>query len=185
MKYSKKEIIDISKAWAAISLAFAILLRGSTGSFLTSLILSALTVGVGFLLHELGHKYLAQKYGCFAEFKSFDQMLVLAVALSFFGFIFAAPGAVFISGYVNRERNGKISAIGPAINIVLAVLFILLTSFSTGFLSLIGTYGSSINAWLALFNMIPVWNFDGRKVWMWSKPVWFVIAIVAFVILFF
>ena len=184
MKYSRKEIIDITKAWGAISIAFAILLRDVTGSFFTSLILSAVTVGVGFLLHELGHKYVAQKYGCFAEFRSFDNMLILAIALSFFGFIFAAPGAVFIKGYVNVERNGKISAIGPIINIVLAVLFLGVSASFTGFLGLIGTFGSSINAWLALFNMIPVWNFDGKKVWKWNRGIWILIVMVAFGILF-
>lgn len=184
MRYSRKEIFDIVKAWGAISIAFAILLRGITGSFFTSLILSVVTVGVGFLFHELGHKYVAQKYGCFAEFRSFDNMLILAIALSFFGFIFAAPGAVFISGYVNVERNGKISAIGPVINIVLASLFLFLGIYTTGFLALIASFGVLINAWLALFNMIPIWNFDGKKVWRWDKGVWSIIVIVAIVFLF-
>src|SRR3989344_3439619 len=105
---SKREILDISKAWIAITIAFAIVLKGGS-SFMEAVSIAAIAVGLGFLLHELGHKLVAQYYRCFAEFRSFDQMLILAVLMSFFGFVFAAPGAVMISGYVNKERNGKIS----------------------------------------------------------------------------
>jgi len=44
---------------------------------------------------------------------------------SLFGFIIAAPGAVFIRGMITRERNGKISLAGPMTNIVLAILFLI------------------------------------------------------------
>ena len=126
---SSKEIIDITKAWLAITVAFAIVLRSGIG-ILESLLVSAIAVGLGFLLHELGHKIVAQYYRCFAEFRSFDSMLLLAIAMSFFGFVFAAPGAVMIHGYVNRERNGKISIAGPSINIALALIFLFSAAIS-------------------------------------------------------
>ena len=66
---SRKEIIDITKAWLAITVAFAIVLRSGIG-ILESLLVSAIAVGLGFLLHELGHKIVAQYYRCFAEFSS-------------------------------------------------------------------------------------------------------------------
>ena len=166
---SKKEIIDITKAWLAITIAFAIVLRSGIG-FIESLLVSAIAVGLGFLLHELGHKVVAQYYRCFAEFRSFDSMLLLAIAMSFFGFVFAAPGAVMIHGYVNKERNGKISIAGPAINIALALIFLIL-----GFIfgnNIVLSYGFRINVWLALFNMIPFWNFDGAKIFKWDKKIY-------------
>ena len=172
---------DILKAWFAISLAFAILLRNEL-PFVYSLLIAALTVGVGFLLHELAHKLTAQHYGCYAEFRSFDTMLFLAVIMSFFGFIFAAPGAVFISGPVGRTRNGKISAAGPATNLALAMLFLILSLLTTNkILLLMFGYGFMINTWLALFNMLPFGNFDGVKILRWSKPVYFSMAAVAVV----
>ena len=184
---SETEIRDLIKAWIAISIAFAMVMRGFTGlSFYQAFIVAAITVGTGFLLHELGHKIVAQRYGCFAEFRSFDQMLILAVIMAYFaGIVFAAPGAVMISGPVGARRNGKISAAGPIINLILAFLFLsLLLVFPIGFLSIIAFYGFFINSWLALFNMIPLWNFDGKKVLRWNRKVYGIIVAIALGLMF-
>ena len=182
---SETEIKDLIKAWAAISIAFAIIMRGLAGLDLYQVfIVATVTVGTGFLLHELGHKLVAQKYGCFAEFRSFDQMLLLAVLMSFFGFVFAAPGAVMIRGPVGKRRNGIISAAGPIVNIVLALLFLLLLFVSYGFISIIAFYGFYINSWLALFNMIPIWNLDGAKVLKWDKKAYGIIVAIALLLMF-
>jgi len=179
---SKKELNDMLKAWIAISAAFAIAITGSFNSpgFYLKFISAAFTVGLGFLLHEIGHKIMAQKYGCFAEFRSFDNMLVLALLMSFFGFIFAAPGAVMIAGKVTRRKNGMISAAGPAVNLVLSLIFLgIFFMPAPDFVKLGAYYGFIVNAWLALFNMIPFWLFDGRKIWEWSRPVYFSITAIA------
>ena len=181
---SEKEIIDISKAWIAISIAFAILLSGSIFSkgFYVMFIVSSITVGIGFLFHELGHKIVAQRFGCFAEFRSFDNMLLLAIVMSFFGFLFAAPGAVMISGNVDIKKNGIISAAGPIVNIVLALIFLILGII--GLAPTISNYGFIINSWLALFNMIPMWNFDGKKILKWNKIVYSIIIGLAIIFVF-
>ena len=184
MKFSKKEIIDLGKAWFAIAIAFTIVLKSSYEySFFLLFLLSAFTVGLGFLFHELAHKYIAQRYGCFAEFKAFNLMLVLAIALSLFGFIFAAPGAVFISGHVNKKKNGKIAAAGPLTNIILALLFFFLAFISAGFLENVGKFGFKINTWLALFNMIPFGPFDGAKIWRWHK-IYYLLMVVLLAVFF-
>ena len=185
MRFSNREIKDLLKAWVAISLAFTIVNVGlSFGvDFLIGFLISGLTVGVGFLVHEVSHKFLAQRYGCFAEFRSFDQMLVLAVLASFLGFVFAAPGAVFISGYVSKDKSGKISSAGIFSNIVLAMLFLLLMFVGNPLLTTIGVYGVTINSWLALFNLIPFGNFDGIKVFNWNKFVYVGMLLAAGVLL--
>ena len=177
MKFNRREIKDLVIAWLIISLAFAILfieIKNLFSSlFLISLIISAFTVGIGFLLHEIMHKYFAQKYGLRAEFHAFYKMLFLALLFSFFGFIIVAPGAVFISGRINKEKNGKISLAGPLTNIVLASLFFIVLLFlPVGIFRMIAYYGLSINSLLALFNLIPVMPFDGKKILNWNKSVY-------------
>ncbi|MBT3984818.1 peptidase M50 [archaeon] len=188
IKFSKIELRDLAKAWLIISIAFAIVLSGGVlGTFfIANVILSAVTVGVGFLLHEMGHKIVAQRYGCFAEFRADNFMLLVAVLTSFLGVVFAAPGAVMIAGHVGKERNGKISLAGPATNLVLAILFIgLAFIFTEGFMARIISFGVLVNVWLGLFNLIPVWLLDGKKILKWNKLVYFItlgIGIFLFVI---
>ncbi len=183
MKFSQSEVKDLAFAGFMLSLAFAVLMSGGlqiitnfNSNILLIFIIAFFTAGAGFLLHELMHKYTAQKYGLRAEFEAFYPMLWLALAFSFFGFIFAAPGAVFIYGFMNREKNGKVSLAGPATNITLAVIFlILLLSFVNAglFLAVLFKYGLYINSLLAAFNMIPVIPFDGAKILAWSKTAYF------------
>jgi Zn-dependent protease len=186
--FSEREIKDLIKAWLAISFVFANLMIGFSLSlnFYYAIIFSSLTVGVAFLGHELSHRTVARHYGCFAEFRSFDSMLVLAIAMSFFGFVFIAPGAVMISGPIGRRRNGKISMAGPLANLVLAGIFLSIQLVS-GFSFSYGTYKNlpfTINSWLALFNLIPIWNFDGKKILAWNKYVYGSMAAVALAFMF-
>ena len=186
ISFSEIEIKDLIKAWLAISFAFAnILTEGFSGIFV-AFIISSLTVGVGFIFHEMGHKILAQKYGAWAEFRAWNQMLIMAIIFSFFGFVFAAPGAVMISGRtIGKSRNGKISAAGPIMNFIIAVLFLpLLIYFPEGLLNTIGSYGFMINTWLGLFNLIPFGMFDGKKILEWNKAVYGILVFVAFVLMY-
>ncbi len=36
-----------------------------------------------------------------------------------------------------------------------------------------------INAWLALFNLIPFMGFDGHKIFEWNKPTYFILLGIA------
>jgi Zn-dependent protease len=188
MKFSQKEIKDLWAAGLIISLAFAILLSGGYRSILspnttliTTFIIAFFTAGIGFLLHELMHKFVAQKYHLWAEFKAFYNMLWLALLFSLFGFILAAPGAVLIRGQITREKNGKISLAGPMTNIVLAIIFLipLLLLNTEGLLNYFLNIGLTINSLLAAFNMIPVMPFDGAKIKDWDKSVYTITTITA------
>ncbi|MBW2983899.1 hypothetical protein KY361_02190 [Candidatus Woesearchaeota archaeon] len=183
---SDTELRDISKAWFVISLAFGIVLtRRSPLPIGYGFILAALTVGVGFVFHEMVHKLVAQRFGCFAEFRAFNHMLVLALLMSLFGFIFAAPGAVMIAGPVGRRRNGMISAAGIAASLAIALLFLFVfLTAPFAFVKNIGLYGFVINSWLALFNLIPLGNFDGVKVLHWNRIIYIVMVIMALMLMF-
>jgi len=175
IKTSETELKHLVIAWLAIAFAFAIVLRGWHNlSLLSIFVISAVTVGFAFIFHELAHKVVAQRYGAWSEFRMAPQMLLLAILTAFMGFIFAAPGAVMIfNPYLTREENGKIAVAGPMMNVLLAFLFFALYSLVPyGTIGLIGTFGMMINAWLAVFNLIPVSVLDGRKVLAWDRRVY-------------
>lgn len=192
MRFSDFEISELAKAWAAISFAFAIASSGrNIGSdFGYIFLITALTVGIAFILHEIAHKYVAQRFGCWAEFRAYNTGLILAIGMSFLTpFVFAAPGAVMISGLVTADENGKIAAAGPITNLVLAGLFwlgIVFIPFDS--YSLVSSFlysGFQVNAWLALFNLIPMPPLDGSKILPWSRPVWITLVAIAVYLTFF
>ncbi|PIN79652.1 hypothetical protein COV16_03115 [Candidatus Woesearchaeota archaeon CG10_big_fil_rev_8_21_14_0_10_34_8] len=172
---SDQEINDLIKGWVIISIAFTVLLYGfsSTLGVFIFFIVSLITVGTGFIFHEMGHKLVAQHYKCWAEFRADNMMLMIALVSSFFGFIIAAPGAVVIYGpHITKKHNGIISSAGPLTNFAASIIFFGLLFFPNAFVHTIALYGFLINSWLGLFNLIPIMNFDGRKILKWSKPVY-------------
>ncbi|MDI6815087.1 MAG: hypothetical protein QMC90_03285 [Dehalococcoidales bacterium] len=185
-----KELTDLVVSAFLIALAFGIAFSGGFRAIfepakLISLFLLALVgVSAGFILHELGHRFVARKFGCFAEYKMWPTGLVLAIMCSLFGFVFAAPGAVMVHPGTNlwgrptltKQRLGVISIAGPSMNICLAVVFILL---NTLYPSPIFSLGGLINTWLALFNLLPFGPLDGAKIFNWDKRVWLVALIIA------
>ena len=132
-------------------------------------------VMTGFLLHELAHKWMAQQYGCWAEYRGNRNGLYFALLMSSFGFLLAAPGAVMVSGNITNRQNGIIAAVGPLTNIAIAIVALPIYIFTVGLdlpISLLGELARFIiviNLILGGFNMIPVQPLDGSKVIMWSK----------------
>ena len=169
MKFSAFEIREIVKAWIAVSLIFAIAITGISSKLLVALPLTFLTAGIGFLLHEMAHKFVAQRYKCWAEFRANNQALIIGVLISFTGIVLAAPGGVYIHG-ANARQHGRIAFAGPMTNVVLAILFYGMTTIVSGpLLTPLAAYGLQINALLGVFNMIPFPPFDGYAVWKWNK----------------
>ena len=177
--FSQKEVRDIVVAWAALALAFTIASRGGlAGNLISAYFVAFVAVGSGFVLHELMHKFTAERYGYWAEFRMWVMGIVLALVTSTLGVIFAAPGATYISGQnVSERENGIISLAGPATNIAIAFAFLLVGIVGTGIFTQLGGVGFSINLFLAAFNMIPVMPLDGAKVFRWNKILWAVIFI--------
>lgn len=195
IRTSNTEIIHIIISWLAISYAFAVLLLWSrsgikpTGDELINgifnpLVISLCTVGISFIVHEMSHKIVAQRFGFWAEFRmSVPMLFVMLYLVLDFGILFAAPGAVMIyGGNVGRKENGRISLAGPLSNLLMGLAFFTLLS-EQGILYEIGRYGVIVNITLALFNMIPFGIFDGRKVWDWNKAVYIVMVIAILLLL--
>ncbi|MCQ1539424.1 peptidase M50 [Methanocalculus taiwanensis] len=185
--YIRSDLCSVGTTKFSCILFHLPLLEDCYAAFLLSLI----TVGVGFVLHELAHKFTAMRYGYWAEFQKDNQMLLVAVAIAaLVGVVFSAPGATMIYGpTLSKRENGLISVAGPVTNLLLAIpfglLFIAETMFGLGwFVMLVGAVGVKINAMLAAFNMLPFGPLDGKKVLAWNPLIFIVVIAVSFALLF-
>ena len=181
-----KELRDLIISALSLAVAFGIALSGGYSAFsdprdlvMVSLV-SIVAVSLGFILHEMGHRFVARKFGCFAEYTMWTKGLIIALICSLFGFVFAAPGAVMIRPGIDlfgreialtKEKMGMISIAGPVMNICLAVIF---TILNVAYPTLLFSLGAQINTWLAIFNLIPFGPLDGAKILRWNTMVWFV-----------
>lgn len=188
--FTRKEILNLIIAFIVLAVAFAIsTVKLDVHRFISVLPIVMVGVAIGSLSHELGHKYVAMKYGYQAEFKAWPIGLLIALASSFIGIVFAFPGEIRTNAdNITDEMNGKISIAGPMANMVLALIFIAiailaypLMSYSVIFtlIYLIGTVGFSVNAFLATFNLFPIYSLDGTKVLKWNIVYWIIAFAIA------
>ncbi|MHB1261815.1 MAG: M50 family metallopeptidase [Thermoplasmatota archaeon] len=186
--FSRTELLHLSVAAVALTFGFSLIYADRSAAFggympvLTwdLLLIAFVGVGTGFVLHELAHKVLAQRYGHWAEFRAQFMGLGLTILIAAATrLLLAAPGAVLIQGRVTPRENGLISLAGPATNFLVAGLaiggyWIGLNSSPTWGVDvddfmpslLIGV--ARINGVLALFNLVPLGPLDGRKVLRWN-----------------
>lgn len=161
-----------------------------------------IAVGPAFVLHEIGHKIVAKKNGCWAEFRADPKGLQFGMFLAFFlGILFMAPGAVMVAGLVTRRQNGHIAIAGPLVNLGLFVIGIPLGALiiiATGIEGYVWTdpfivngaldwqavvykgivYWIGANLLLGAFNMIPFGPLDGLKVKDWNSTIWWALFLV-------
>jgi Zn-dependent protease len=188
MRFSIDEIKELVISAVVIGFCFAWIVRHypifMQANFIEIFVIMLIAVGAAFIFHELAHKVVAQRYGCWAEYKMWETGLIFAFFLAVsVGIVFAAPGAVYIScGYygISRRENGIISVAGPSTNLVLASIFLIISTMGFEFLRVLGAFGFFINAWLALFNVIPFPPLDGSKIKNWDTKIWAIVAIASF-----
>ncbi len=79
----RNESVELLKAWAGTSLAFAVAITGPgnllSGRFVTNLVIAMVVAGIGFLLHELAHRVVARSYGAEAHFVANDSWLLISL----------------------------------------------------------------------------------------------------------
>lgn len=200
-RFSSRELRDLLIASVLVTLVGISLLGEGFGfGILTTLTRLALYltssfwwVPVGMILifllsfigHELAHKFTAQHYGMWSEFR----MTTMGYYLSFIAILFAVPifgtGTVYTSGTTNREHDAKANLAGPLSNFVFASILIVIAilAYATlsgailGYVLLLIQYGIIINGILGLFNMIPFQPFDGATVKNWDIRVWITLTI--------
>lgn len=187
LRFTSREIRDLIISMVIITILFAYIFSGRTIPSFVLMTVTFVAVGLGFILHELAHKFVAMRYGFWAEYRLWVQGLIFAVITAALGFLFIAPGAVYIHGeYISREQNGKISASGPAVNLVLAGLFFLLVYFTSDpLIGLVGVLGFNVNSFLAMINLIPISMLDGAKIFKWNPIVWIIMAVITGIMVFY
>ena len=177
--FSRIEVMHLAASVLVLTVAFALVLNDGT----TPLerfdvppvlwVAAFLAVSSGFVLHELAHKVVAQRYQHWAEFRGQFQGLLISLAIAAgLGILFAAPGAVHIFGRVTPKENGIISIVGPGVNFVIASVTMplaLLMDITQPPAYVLGVV-AVVNAVLCLFNLLPFGPLDGKKVWRWNKP---------------
>ncbi len=137
----------------------------------------AFVLTLSFFLRELAHKLTAQHYGLWAEFRlTLSGALVTPISMFLPLFKIISPGAVMIAGHATKDSVGKTALAGSLVNIALSVLFIGVASSVPNLLPStvypIAAFGAWINAFIAIFNLIPLGMMDGLKVLWWDKLVW-------------
>ncbi|TXT55771.1 MAG: conserved membrane protein of unknown function [Candidatus Thorarchaeota archaeon] len=210
-KFSQTEVRDLTIATILVALVGLALMAPFRGIIVAiSNLIFYIQIGFGwypiamigifvgsFLLHELAHKFTAQRYGMWSEFR----MLPTGYFISIFSILASIPivgtGVVLSSGAGSQEEDAKTNLAGPMSNFILALILIgvivIFRLITGGPLAEIGTigivvlylvqYGVILNAFLGLFNMIPFQPFDGATVMAWDKRVWAALTISLLIIL--
>lgn len=181
-KFSKKELRDLGISLAVIAaLSLHVMWQNRLLFRMPLVVLGSVGIfAAAFLLHELAHKFTAQRFGFWAEYRinNFGLMITLLSFVSPFKLV--APGAVVIAGLMYGDDYGKIALAGPVTNIAQALVYLLIKFLSHNPVVVLLAYlGITINASLALFNLLPFGVFDGVKVLSWDWRAWLSATVVA------
>ncbi len=197
-RISSIELRDLLLSLVALVVAFSVLMNGKRIPDGETILIITVGVGTGFLLHEMAHKFVALHFGYFAEYRANRKGLLFAVAASFVGFIFAAPGAVMINKpnapaefYMHdpfgqeelkreiRKETLWISLAGPMTNIILTAFFLLalLLAPSSSTAAMAANFALFINLTLAAFNLLPFGPLDGKKIFDSNRTVWLLVGL--------
>ena len=93
---------------------------------------------------------------------------------------------------MNKKDMGLVAMAGPATNAVIGTVSLIIglltySGYATGLvgpLAMTGIWGipnifvlvAQFNGLIALFNCIPIWQFDGKKILKWSKVAFFILV---------
>lgn len=177
-----REILDLAISIVVLGLALSVryIERGMYQYASTSF----LAISIGFVSHELAHRYIARRLGAFSRYRAWylGLLVALVIAVATKGrMIFAAPGAVevYLPWYMPRAE-AAISLAGPLANIGVVLLCLLLRSLPVishahEFIDIV----AYVNCVLAFFNLLPVPPLDGYKVLKGFPILWLIFFVVS------
>lgn len=136
-----------------------------------------------FMLHEMAHKFVSQRYGMTSEFRMTPQGYYLSAVAIIFGIPIFGTGTMMTGGVRSMDDFAKSSLAGPLSNLIIggsllaiAEIIVATGGILLGPLGSVLFYGTILNALLGLFNMIPLRGFDGGTVLRWDRTVWIVVT---------
>ncbi len=182
-----KDFRDTVLAILLLTLIFAYNFQNPVGT-VNSVIPALLAVGVAFFVNKIAHNLLASKFGCAAYYKLWLPGIIFGLLLMIMGFKFPVVGLIIVHpfafgrwGFKSRRlsmmEEGLVGFIGPASNIMLAMLFSL---FPGSFFS----YMSFVSAYFAIFNLLPIKPLNGYRIIVWKPLAWFFLVIINVLIFF-
>jgi Zn-dependent protease len=175
VSFTRNELVDLAKAWFVLTLAYCFIGGGgyvilfTPYTLLVMLPWTAIASILTFIVHEIAHKFTAEHYGYETHYKANNSMLLISLAISLTGFLVFVNGAVMIEGYPDRKQNGIISTAGPLTNLIISGIAFSLIYFAPWVMLIVYLFG--MNAYIALFNLLPLGNLDGGKIYRWNKGV--------------
>lgn len=132
-----------------------------------------------FLIHELAHRLIAAKGGFRSRFVISPPWLLVTIISGFLPIKIIAPGYVEVGAFspvtpLSFKWLLYSVAGGPASNIVLAIITLPLAKIVPGLLAV-----STINAYVAFFNLLPIPPLDGSKIFSTTKSLWALLFIIS------
>ncbi|MHA2073541.1 MAG: M50 family metallopeptidase, partial [Candidatus Hodarchaeales archaeon] len=137
-----------------------------------NLIILACLIFPLWLFHELAHKFVAQYYGLYSEFRLYPNFALISLLSAFLPFKFIAPGVVHHSGRFTPDTPARTAMAGPLVNILLGGGFLTLAAISNEYWLNFFLITSFLSINLALFNLLPFFVLDGAKIFNWNKSVY-------------
>ena len=171
--FSQKELLHLLIGAILVMAVGISFMQGLSNDQLSIALILAALFTASFLAHEMAHKITAQHYGLWAEFRLtlFGALITLVSIISPLKLI--SPGAVMMSGGFDKKVIGKTAVAGPLTNIILATILGTIAFFAPNHtIAYVAVYSAFINAFLAVFNLIPFGIIDGYKIFWWNKLVW-------------
>jgi Zn-dependent protease len=195
IKFTKEEIRNLLISIIVISILFTINMTQKSGwtnpDIINILIITIIIFSISLIAKIYSQKYLARKYHYHIEYKIWGYGLIFALITMLLNIFVITPG-YFKYGLYDRiatdEEKAKIALIGPAINIIIAVIFlialiILKSMMTTGIIKLAMLIGFYINTYMAVFNLIPFMALDGIKLFEYDMKMWIAPMIISVILL--
>ncbi|MBU5689510.1 MAG: hypothetical protein QXM68_03980 [Candidatus Aenigmatarchaeota archaeon] len=183
MKFSKDEIKDIIVSISIMTLFYTF--PEWSIKFATYFLI----ISISFILKQIMHKMMAKKLQCTSTYKVhmpfFLFGLWLMILKPILGLSFLVVGSIEIVPYkfgrwgiklvkLTPYDLGIITLAGTMVNLIIAYTFLFVQSD-------ISQTIVKINCMLVIFNMIPLPQFDGSKIFMWTVWGWLFISLLGII----